>query len=72
MKVQYLKDYQDDTVMPGFVFRAGWTAEHADDIAQARISAGICEAIHSEARARRSDKVVMECAAPTAKPAKAT
>jgi hypothetical protein len=72
MKVQYLKDYPDNSVMPGFVFKSGWTAEHPSDIAQARIDAGVCQEIDPEARARRSDKVVMECAAPPMKPAKAT
>ena len=64
MKVQYLKDFIDETVAPGFVFQKGWTAEHDDAIGQQRVESGDCIQVDREARARRSNAVVLECAEP--------
>lgn len=61
MKVQYIKDYLDLSIPPGFIFRAGWTAEHDNPEGQRRIDAGLCIEVDREARARKSTIVVMEC-----------
>ena len=66
MKVQYNKDYPDDTVHPGFVFKKGWTAEHDTPTAEARINAGFCVEVHKDTRARRSEIITMQCATPVA------
>lgn len=67
MKVQYLKDFTDESVAPGFVFKKGWTAEHSDAIGQQRIESGDCIQVDNEARARRSNAVMLDCAEPETK-----
>jgi hypothetical protein len=62
MKVQYLKDYKDESVAPGFVFQKGWTAEHTDAEGAARVAAGVCVEIDQNARARRTGVVTTVCA----------
>jgi hypothetical protein len=64
MKFQYLIDYPDPSVAPGFVFEKGWTAEHTEAEGQRRVDLGVCIPVDPNAYARRAQKVVMECAVP--------
>lgn len=65
MKVRYIKDLPDESVAPGYVFRAGWTAEHIDSVAEERIAAGFCERCEDQsARARKLEataEIEVEC-----------
>lgn len=63
MNVQYLKDYPDNGVRPGFVFKAGWTTEHDEPLAMSRISAGICKEVPKGTMSRRTGIVTDQCGA---------
>lgn len=62
MTVQYLQDYVDESVAPGFIFKKGWTAKHADPEAESRIENGICIQVDDDVRARRSTEITRQCA----------
>lgn len=62
MTVQYLQDYVDESVAPGFIFKKGWTAKHADPEGESRIENGICIQVDDDVRARRSTEMTRQCA----------